>query len=254
MARQKRCAASKGSPSPVCITMRQTSSIRPFSSTASAPQEMSAVFPDLPPAEAGRPGLHTEALRFSLGIRQKVPWHDLGFIRLVPRERAIAALPLIGQNFCAVHKGYRPEKFDPPNGFSVRADAKHTAARADRRLKRAVVRIGKTRNVRFAPVSGVRKQTVARVMLALIGLRIRISAALDQRQPHHAVVNGVAVLVVVQKRHAVTGLGIIRPLLRTDLKFGRIPRSILMRRTFDRTILDLISRLVRKDVHRESRL
>ena len=89
------------------------------------------VFPDLPPAEAGRPGLRTEALRFSLGIRQKVPWHDLGFIRLVPRERAIAALPLIGQNFCAVHKRYRPEKFDPPNGFSVRADAKHTVVHAD---------------------------------------------------------------------------------------------------------------------------
>lgn len=89
------------------------------------------VFPDLPPAEAGRPGLHTEALRFSLGIRQKVPWHDLGFIRLVPRERAIAAFPLIGQNFCAVHKRSRPEKFDPPNGFSVRADAKHTVVHAD---------------------------------------------------------------------------------------------------------------------------
>ena len=49
----------------------------------------------------------------------------------MPRERAIAALPLIGQNFCAVHKRYRPEKFDPPNGFSVRADAKHTVVHAD---------------------------------------------------------------------------------------------------------------------------
>ena len=55
-------------------------------------------------------------------------------------------------------------------------------------------------------ISGVRVQRVGEPVDLLIRLRIGEYAGFDQRQPHHPVVDVIAVLAVVEQRHAVSVL------------------------------------------------
>ncbi len=64
--------------------------------------------------------------------------------------------------------------------------------------------------------------------------------------------NVVAVLAVIEKRHAVIALGKVRELMRARLELLLIPGRVLMRRALDRTELDLERSFIRIYIYRES--
>ena len=90
-------------------------------------------------------------------------------------------------------------------------------------------------------------------MVPLIGVLVGIGAALDERKPHDAIMNVIAILVVVYQSDTITGFCKISPLVGTDFKLCRIPRRIFMCGTLHTAVLNLIGGLIRQNIHREGR-
>ena len=102
--------------------------------------------------------------------------------------------------------------------------------------------------------AGVGQQRVGELVMAHVALGARVLARLEQRDVHHVVLDGMAVLAVVQQRHAVALLGQIGPLVGDDLEAGVVPAGVEVGRALHVAVLDVVGRLGGADVHREARL
>src|SRR5919199_4414862 len=74
----------------------------------------------------------------------------------------------------------------------------------------------------------VRKKAVREVMLAAVGLRIRVECALEQAQPQRVLEGTVAVLAIRQQGHATAGIGQVDPALGGHLERRGFPARVPM--------------------------
>lgn len=91
-------------------------------------------------------------------------------------------------------------------------------------------------------------------MQPLIGMRIRMSSAFDQREPQDIVFNIITVFGVVQQADTITLVGQICPLMPDRLEARPIPARIPMCRPFHVAELNVIGCLSRADADGESHL
>src|SRR6266508_6932716 len=97
----------------------------------------------------------------------------------------------------------------------------------------------------------MRQQAVGESVQAAVSVRVGVDGALEQREAQYVMIQAVAVLAVVQQRHAIIPLAEIDPTLRTDLEARPVPACVAMGRPFDRAELNLTGRARRVDRQRE---
>ena len=90
-------------------------------------------------------------------------------------------------------------------------------------LHRIVERIGCVDRLAFSPAAFIGIDAVYEAVMALIGILIRIDAALEERDVHLAVMDIIAILAVIHRRDAVACLREVGPLVGTGLELGYIP-------------------------------
>lgn len=81
-------------------------------------------------------------------------------------------------------------------------------------------------------------------MASQVRLRIGISAAFDERQAHHSVMDIITILAVVRHGHTVVILRKIRPFVGAYFKFRSVPRGVFVGRTLNGTVLDFVDGFV----------
>ena len=91
-------------------------------------------------------------------------------------------------------------------------------------------------------------------MEALVCGRVGMGGRAQQGQPHHAIVDVIAVLAVVEQRDTIAGVAKVGPALGAHLEHRAGATVIEVRRPLDMAELDLVRRLASGDGHRESDL
>ena len=97
----------------------------------------------------------------------------------------------------------------------------------------------------------MRIERIGEAVRAHICLGVGILCRAQQRDLHNAVVDIVAILAVVHKSNAVAAVRKVSVLMRAYLEPCLIPVRVLVRGTFEAAKLDIVGRLVGKNVHRK---
>ncbi len=97
----------------------------------------------------------------------------------------------------------------------------------------------------------MREETVDEVVHAHVGLMVGELARLQQRETQVPITHRVTVLRIVQQRNSVRGLRQVAKFVSVDFVFRRVPRGVRMRRSTDRTVLNVEGRVVCTDVQWE---
>lgn len=100
----------------------------------------------------------------------------------------------------------------------------------------------------------VRINRPAKLVLTDIAIRIRHSRRADKRKAHDVAFGRIAILAIVENRHAVPVLRKIRKLVTAHLKLGIVPRGVAMSRTLENTKLRIVRGVIAGDIHGELEL
>ena len=84
------------------------------------------------------------------------------------------------------------------------------------------------------PVAGVREERVGEALAALVGERVGVDRRAQQAEAELVAERVVAVLAVVEQRHAVARLGEVGEAVGGDLEAGDVPGGVAVRRAADR--------------------
>ena len=108
--------------------------------------------------------------------------------------------------------------------------------------------------LRLAPGIAVRVKRVGETVLFLVGLRIGVERAAQQRQRDHFAEGLVAVFAVVQQAQAVVGLRDIHPLVRRHLEFRFLEGVVAVATALDVAVGDVVGGGARGDIGMEPHL
>ena len=94
-------------------------------------------------------------------------------------------------------------------------------------------------------------ERVRELVKTLVRVRVRVRRPTQQRQPHHRVMDVIAMLAIVEQRHAVMPIAQVGPALRAHLEHRPRLGRLHVRRPPDVPELDFVGRLLRTDCHGE---
>ncbi len=99
-----------------------------------------------------------------------------------------------------------------------------------------------------AEVTRVGQQRIAESVRPLVGFGVGVGRCAEQGKPHHVAMHRVAVLAVVQQRHAEAGLGEVGPAVGADLEAREIPGRVEVGGALEVAELDLVGRIRRANL------